>query len=90
MVDPLAPEAKAPAGSWAKQLTAKSLRTANCVSCHSGDTAKGGLDLTGDIDCETKLKCIQRMLADDPSKQMPKGKPISDQTRGLLIQEFAK
>lgn len=62
----------------------------SCVKCHSGPTPKGKLDLSGELSPETRLKMIQRMLADDPTKRMPKGKLLEAQAIGLLIQELSR
>ncbi len=66
-----------------------SLVQQNCVRCHSGAEPKGGLDLSGALDCETRMKCIARVLADSDDKRMPKGKSLNPDDLGKLIQELA-
>ena len=55
-----------------------------------GATPKGKLDLAGEVPAETRLKMIQRILADDPAQRMPKGKPLDAQQIGLLLQELSR
>jgi len=67
-----------------------SLVAKSCVKCHSGEKPKGKLDLSGDLSPALRLKAIGRILADDESKRMPKGKPLDAQAIGLLIQELSR
>ena len=66
-----------------------SLIVTHCAKCHSGAEAKASIDLSGDIDCETRLHAIWMLMHDDPQKRMPRGKELDAQTLGLIIQEFA-
>ena len=61
-----------------------------CVKCHSGPNPKSNLDLSGELAPAVRLKMIARILADDPAKRMPKGKPLDAQAIGLLIQELSR
>ena len=81
--------AKLEAAATVKTEAVSSLAMQHCAKCHGGPEPKAGLDLSGDLDCETRLHAIRMLLADDESKRMPKGKPLDAETLGLLIQEFA-
>ena len=55
---------------------AKALFQQKCVRCHSGQNAKEGLDLSGEIeqlDRRVRQDSVLRMLERDPNKRMPKG-----------------
>lgn len=59
----------------------------HCAKCHSGPEPKGGfaVDL-GPLTAAQKLKSINRILADDTGKRMPKGEALTGQEIGKLIQ----
>lgn len=56
-----------------------------CVACHSGEKAKAGLDLSGQLSSEVRLKAIGKVV----SGEMPKGKTLTPEEVGLLIQELS-
>lgn len=70
-------------------LEAKALTVVDqhCAKCHSGPEPKGGfaVDL-GPLTAAQKLKSINRILADDTGKRMPKGEALTGQEIGKLIQ----
>jgi mono/diheme cytochrome c family protein len=73
---------------------ASSLVAKNCAQCHSGASAKGGLDLSdlARLDCETKLGAIARLLTDDPAQRMPpagSGVTLSADDLGKVLQELS-
>lgn len=57
---------------------------ANCVSCHQGGDAKGGLDLTGAIDTATKISVMDEVV----SGRMPPApkEPLSDEDARVIAQ----
>lgn len=61
-----------------------------CAKCHNGNDKKGGLDITAELDCETKLEAIRRVVL-DPSKEghMPKNGALTPQEIGDLIGELS-
>lgn len=70
-----------------------SLVTQHCAKCHrpSGSAWKTTeLDLTGELSNETRLHMIQRILSDDPAKRMPRGKQLTAQQTGEIIQELSQ
>jgi len=68
----------------------RSLVASSCAKCHSGPTPKGKLDLSGELTADVRLKSIARILSDDPTRRMPKGKSLDAQAIGLLIQELSR
>ncbi|HEY5313330.1 MAG TPA: c-type cytochrome domain-containing protein, partial [Pirellulales bacterium] len=71
-----------------------SLVSKTCAGCHSGPQPKAGLDLSDlrTLAPDVRLKCIGRVLSDDPSQRMPpasSGKTLSAEDLGRLLQEFA-
>lgn len=46
-----------------------------CVSCHNTEKASGGLNFLGSITDAQQAACLERIINDDQSKRMPKGKP---------------
>jgi len=88
-VPPAKPEATN-ATTQGHEAPSASLVQQSCVKCHSGESPKGKLDLSGDLSPDVRLKMIGRILADDPAERMPKGKALDAQAIGLLIQELSK
>lgn len=72
----------------AQEAPAGSLVAKHCAACHDG-SKPDRVVLTGDLDCETRLKAIGKMLHDDDAQRMPKGKTLSAEDLGLLIQELS-
>lgn len=61
-----------------------------CGKCHSNGQSKGNFSFSTDLDCEQRLHAMSMVLHDDPARAMPKGRQLTDQERGLLLQELAK
>lgn len=57
----------------------------SCVKCHSGEKPKAGIDLTGDLDCETRLKAIRAVL----NQSMPKGATLTPEQVGEVLSDLA-
>ena len=66
------------------------LLTANCLSCHNATKKSGGVDFSGELTDELRLRAIGAMLSDKDSARMPKGKQLDANSLGKLIQEFSK
>lgn len=62
----------------------------HCAKCHSGENAKAGLSLTGDLPAEQRLGAIARLLDDDEARRMPKGETLEPETLGRIIQELSR
>jgi hypothetical protein len=88
---PVAPEAAPnPAPAPQPQPAPSTLLQQTCLKCHSGPMAKGGFSVDAPLTCEQKLAAIRALMTDDTAHRMPKDTVISDQDRGLLIQELSK
>lgn len=71
-----------------------SLVSRTCAGCHSGAQPKGGLDLSDvrKLAAEVRLKCVGRVLTDDPNQRMPptsSGKNLNADELGRLLQELS-
>ncbi|HWC88697.1 MAG TPA: c-type cytochrome domain-containing protein [Pirellulales bacterium] len=71
-----------------------SLVSKTCAGCHSGPQPKAGLDLSTlqTLGPDVRLKCIGRVLSDDPGQRMPpasSGKTPSAEDLGRLLQELS-
>ena len=74
------------------QAESTSLVHQHCAKCHTGEQAKAGFRLEAwtTLGAEQRLKMIRRVLSDDESTRMPKGKQLDPQTLGELIQELSE
>jgi hypothetical protein len=69
-----------------KRVAAASLLSTNCLVCHRGTQAKGGLRLDGVLANETRLAAIRAVV----SGEMPKGKPLGADVLGELLLELSE
>lgn len=66
-----------------KEVAARAVFRANCTSCHTGATAKGGLDLSGPPLSVGELVAVDAALA---TAAMPPDGPLSDKDYGIVRQ----
>lgn len=85
-----AAEPELPPGDARPQSAEVSLVTQHCAKCHSGENAKAGLSLIGELPAEQRLGAIARLLDDDETRRMPKGEALEPETLGRIIQELSR
>lgn len=64
-----------------------------CAACHTGATAKGGLDLSapGSLDLATLENILDRIESPDPAKRMPKSAPpLTRKDKAPLYSRFER
>jgi mono/diheme cytochrome c family protein len=61
------------------------LVAANCIACHRGEQAKGGVRLDGLLSSDARLAAIRAVL----SGEMPKGKTLAADDVGALLFELS-
>ena len=68
------------------QVSPSPLFVANCLACHRGRQAKGGVRLDVALSSEQRLAAIRAVL----SGEMPKGKPLAPDVLGELLLEISQ
>lgn len=72
--------AQAPASTMVQQV---------CAKCHTGEQAKANFDISKPLTADQRLHAVSRILSQDPSKRMPKGKALTSESASALIQELS-
>lgn len=62
----------------------------HCATCHKADSHRLTLIDAKSLTCEQKIDAIHRLLSNDPNERMPKGKVLTPEELGLILQELSE
>jgi mono/diheme cytochrome c family protein len=67
-----------------------SMLATHCATCHRADSHRLTLIDAKSLTCEQKIDAIHRLLSNDPNERMPKGKVLTPEELGQILQELSE